>query len=299
MFFHRLLSMTDEGEVMAPAGFNGLRVLSLESRRAREIAQLISNNGGQPTVAPSTREVPSESNPVELKFAASLLQGQFGVVIFLTGVGTRALVQAVEPVCSQEQFVAALSRTTVVARGPKPVSVLRELGVPIGFMVPEPNTWREILQVFDQNIDRVPLRGKLVAVQEHGVPSHELYSGLEERGAEVFPVHVYQWALPEDTAPLRQAILSVTANQIDVVMFTSSVQIHHLLQIAQEMNLREEVVRALNRSMVASIGPLTSQTLREQGIAVDLEPTHPKMGFLVKEASEQSAGLLSRKDRTK
>jgi uroporphyrinogen-III synthase len=287
--------MTDEGEVMAPAGFNGLRVLSLESRRAREIAQLITNNGGQPTVAPSTREVPSESNPVELKFAASLLQDQFAVVIFLTGVGTRALVQAVEPVCSQELLVAALSRTTVVARGPKPVSVLRELGVPIAFTVPEPNTWREILQVFDQNIDRVPLRGKRVAVQEHGVPSHELYSGLKERGAEVFPVHVYQWALPEDTGPLRQAILSVTANQMDVVMFTSSVQIHHLLQIAQEMDLREEVVRALNGSMVASIGPLTSQTLREQGIAVDLEPTHPKMGFLVKEAAEQSAGLLSRK----
>jgi uroporphyrinogen-III synthase len=299
MFFERLLSMTDAEEIITPAGFNGLRVLSLESRRAREIAQLISNNGGQPTVAPSTREVPSESNPVELKFAASLLQDQFGVVIFLTGVGTRALVRAVEPVCSQEQFVAALSRTTVVARGPKPVSVLRELGVPIGFMVPEPNTWREILQVFDQNIDRVPLQGRLVAVQEHGVPSHELYSGLKERGAEVFPVHVYQWALPEDTAPLRQAILSVTANQMDVVLFTSSVQIHHLLQIAQEMNLREEVVRALNRSMVASIGPLTSQTLREQGIAVDLEPSHPKMGFLVKEASEQSARLLRRKDKTK
>jgi len=280
---------------MPTASFAGLRVLSLESRRAREIAQLIINNGGQPTVAPSTREVASESNSVELKFAASLLQDQFAMVIFLTGVGTRALVQAVEPVCSREQLVAALSRTIVVARGPKPVAVLRELGVPIALNVPEPNTWREILQVLDQNAAKFPLRGRCVAVQEHGVPSHELYAGLKERGAEVLPVPVYQWALPEDTGPLRQAILSVTSNQIDVAMFTSSVQIHHLLQIAQEMNLREDLVRALNRSMIASIGPLTSQTLREQGIAVDLEPTHPKMGFLVKEAAEQSAGLLSRK----
>lgn len=280
---------------MPTASFAGLRVLSLESRRAREIAQLIINNGGQPTVAPSTREVASESNPVELQFAASLLQDQFAMVIFLTGVGTRALVQAVEPVCSREQFVAALSRTIVVARGPKPVAVLRELGVPIALTVPEPNTWREILQVLDQNADKFLLKGRRVAVQEHGVPSHELYAGLKERGAEVFPVHVYQWALPEDTGPLRQAILSVTSNQIDVAMFTSSVQIHHLLQIAQEMNLREDLVRALNRSMIASIGPLTSQTLREHGITVDLEPTHPKMGFLVKEAAEQSAALLSRK----
>jgi uroporphyrinogen-III synthase len=280
---------------MALAGFNGLRVLSLESRRAREIGQLIINNGGQPIVAPSTREVAAESNPAELQFATSLLQDQFVAVIFLTGVGTRALVQAVEPVCSREQFVAALSRTTVVARGPKPVAVLRELGVPITLTVPEPNTWREILQVLDQNAEKIPLKGKRVAVQEHGVPSHELYAGLKERGAEVFPVQVYQWALPEDIEPLRQAILSVTADQIDVAMFTSSVQIHHLLQIAQEMELRKELVLALNRSMIASIGPLTSQTLREQGIAVDLEPTHPKMGFLVKEAAEQSASLLSRK----
>jgi uroporphyrinogen-III synthase len=280
---------------MALAGFNGLRVLSLESRRAREIGQLIINNGGQPTVAPSTREVASESNPVELKFAAGLLQDQFAVVIFLTGVGTRALVQAVEPVCSREQFVAALTRTAVVARGPKPVAVLRELGVPVTLTVPEPNTWREILQVLDQNAEKIPLQGKPVAVQEHGVPSHELYAGLQERGADVFPVHVYQWALPEDTGPLRQAVLSLTGDQIDVAMFTSSVQIHHLLQIAQDMNLREDLIRALNRSMIASIGPLTSQTLREHGIAVDLEPTHPKMGFLVKEAAEQSAGLLNRK----
>jgi uroporphyrinogen-III synthase len=280
---------------MALVGFNGLRVLSLESRRAREIGQLIINNGGQPTVAPSTREIASESNPVELQFAASLLQDQFAIVIFLTGVGTRALAQAVEPVCSREQFVAALSRTTVVARGPKPVAVLREMGVPIALTIPEPNTWREILQVFDQSVEKIPLRGRRVAIQEHGVPSHELYAGLKERGAEVFPVQVYQWALPEDVEPLRQAIRSVTENQIDVAMFTSSVQIHHLLQIAQEMNVREELVRALNRSMIASIGPLTSQTLREHGIDVDLEPTHPKMGFLVKEAAEQSAALRARK----
>ena len=132
--------------------------------------------------------------------------------------------------------------------------------MPIALTVPEPNTWREILQVLDQNAEKFPLKDRRVAVQEHGVPSHELYAGLKERGAEVFPVHVYQWALPEDTGPLRQAILSITGNQIDVAMFTSSVQIHHLLQIAQEMNLREDLVHALNRSMIASIGPLTSQT---------------------------------------
>jgi uroporphyrinogen-III synthase len=226
-----------------PGGFNGLRVLALESRRAREIAQLIANNGGQPTVAPSTREVSADPSPAEMQFAADLLQDKFAAVIFMTGVGTHALAQAVEPVCSPAQFSAALNRTRIVARGPKPVAVLRELGVSITLTVPEPNTWREILQALDQNSGKVPLQGQRVAVQEHGVPSPELYAGLKDRGAEVFPVHVYEWQLPEDTAPLREAISALTQNRIDVVLFTSSVQMRHLLLIAEEMKLRNEMLR--------------------------------------------------------
>ena len=279
---------------MANAGFNGMRVLALESRRSKEIGQLIVNNGGVPTVAPSTREVP-ESNPEELKFAASLLQDEFAVVIFMTGVGTRALAQAVEPICSRAQFVAALSRTKVVARGPKPVAALRELGVPVTLAVPEPNTWREILQVLDQNKGTVPLDAKKIAVQEHGEPSPELYAGLRERGAEVVAVHVYQWSLPEDTAPLREAVFALSRKEFDVAMFTASVQLIHLLQIAEGMSLRDDVLRGLNTAVIASIGPVTSETLREHGVGVDLEPTHPKMGFLVKESAEQSGELLRRK----
>src|SRR5580698_7261415 len=207
---------------MAGEGFGNLRVLSLESRRSKEMGLLIANHGGQATVVASTREVPAGPNAEESGFAEGLVQGQFQVVIFMTGVGTRALAQAIEPSCPRAQLVTALSKVTVVARGPKPVAVLRELGVPITLTVPEPNTWREILQVFDQNVEKIPLQGKRVAVQEHGVPSYELYAGLKERGAEVFPVQVYQWALPEDIEPLIQTILSVISNKIDVAIFTSS-----------------------------------------------------------------------------
>jgi uroporphyrinogen-III synthase len=282
---------------MNMGGFAGMRVLSLESRRSREMAQLITNNGGQATVAPSTREVPSGPNADELKFASELVEGRFAIVIFMTGVGTRSLVEAIASVCPREQFASALSRTCVVARGPKPVAALRELGVPIALQVPEPNTWREILQVLDDNAERFPLRDRQVAVQEHGEPSPELYAGLKERGAEVFPVSVYQWALPEDAAPLRDAVVALSRRQIDVVLFTSSVQVDHLFQIAEEMSLRKELVSALNLAMVASIGPVTSETLRGYGIKVSMQPTHPKMGFLVKEAADQSAELSNQDHR--
>ncbi len=277
------------------SGFDGLRVLSFESRRAKEIAQLISNNGGVPMVAPSTREVPAPPTDDELKLIHGLLQREFDAIIFMTGVGARTLVQAAETVCSRDDFFAALSRTRVVVRGPKPAAAMREFNVPVTLAVPEPNTWREIVKALDENPDRVPLWRQRIAVQEHGEPSPELYAALRHRGAEVFPVRIYRWELPEDIGPLKDAIRSLTQNQVDVVMFTSSVQFVHAARIAAEMGVAEPFVKALNRTVVASIGPVSSETLRENGIAVDLEPSHPKMGFLVKEAAEKSAELARKK----
>jgi len=275
-------------------GFNGLRVLSFESRRAQEIAQLIRNNGGEPIVAPSTREVQTP-NEEERKLIQGLLNNEFHAIIFMTGVGSRALVQAAEAMCPRELFFAALSRTGVVVRGPKPAAAMREFNIPVALGVPEPNTWREIVKALDENPEKVPLNGRRIAIQEHGEPSPELYAALLHRGAEVVPVRVYRWELPENTGPLKDAIRNLTDNKIDVVMFTSSVQFIHASRVATEMGLAQQFANALNRAVVASIGPIASQTLSENGIHVDLEPSHPKMGILVKEVADRSTDLVRKK----
>jgi len=280
------------------SGFDGLRVLALESRRATELAKLIATYGGEPVVAPAMREVPLESNKEALAFAAALFAGEFDVVIFLTGVGARALLGVVETAYKREEYIAALQRVKVVARGPKPVAVLRELGVVPAITVPEPNTWRELLLALDEaaaSREELRLRGTRVAVQEYGVSNPELLSGLRERGASVTRVPVYQWALPDDCAPLQAAVKSLVEGEIDVVLFTTSVQLAHLFQIAAEMKLEEPMRLGLCRAIVASIGPTTSEELQRRGVRADLEPSHPKMGFLVKETAEQCAELLRRK----
>jgi uroporphyrinogen-III synthase len=268
---------------MTVSGFGGLKVLAFESRRSLEMAKLIENNGGKAMVVPAAREIPSACRAGLSEFAASLLDGNLDIAIFLTGVGTRALAQAMEQFCSHAELTAALGRVSVVARGPKPAAALRELGVPITWNVPEPNTWRELLRLLDEK--NVVLKDRLVAVQEYGVSSHELLAGLSQRGARTLTVHVYDWALPEDTTLLRNGINVLAQGQIDVTLFTAAVQVCHLIQVADEMNARESLVRALNETFVASIGPVTSEQLREYGIRVDLEPTHPKMGLLVSEAA--------------
>jgi uroporphyrinogen-III synthase len=281
---------------MTAPTFNGLRVLVLESRRAKEMASLVTTFGGTPVVAPSMREVPLESNTEALEFADGLIQDAFGMVILLTGVGTRALLDVVDRVRNaRAEFVAALGRTTIVARGPKPLAVLRELGLTPWLVAPEPNTWRELLAAIDERAHEVSLRGLKVAVQEYGVSNPELLAGLRERGAEVTPVPVYQWALPEDIGPLEDGIRKLANREIDVVLFTSANQVMNLLQVAGSMQLQDIVGGALSRVVVASIGPTTSERLREQGVPVDMEPSHPKMGTLVREAAERASELLRAK----
>jgi uroporphyrinogen-III synthase len=277
---------------MRTPSFDGLRVLSFESRRAVEIGALINTYGGRAVVAPALREVPLDSNPEVVDFAARLLRGEFDLTIFLTGVGTRELVNAAERIHPRAALIAALAATKVVARGPKPLTVLRDLQVPVWTTAPEPNTWRELLAAIEAKSAEQPLAGARVAVQEYGVSNVELLDALRERGAVVTRVPVYRWALPEDVAPLKHAVTAITRDEIDVVLFTTSVQAVHLWLIASEMDLVADMERALARVVIASIGPTTSDELRRRGLPPALEASHPKIGFLVREAAEQAARLL-------
>jgi uroporphyrinogen-III synthase len=269
--------------------FDGLRVLSLESRRSAEIEKLIRARGGDPFVAPSMREIPLQDNPEAFAFATRLFAGEFDMVILLTGVGSRLLNQILETRYPPGAFPEALRQLTVVVRGSKPAAVMREWNVPVAVSVPEPNTWREILAATATRPERK------IAVQEFGRTSKELLAGLRARGAQVTTVPVYQWDLPEDTGPLRESVRRLVAGQFDVVLFTTSVQVSHLLRIAAEEGLEEQVRAALHRMVVASVGPSTSETLREHDLPVDFEPSHPKMGFLVNETSQRAREILQSK----
>src|SRR5579859_6415102 len=245
--------------------FDGLRVLSFESRRATEIAELIRRQGGDAFVAPSMRETPLENNPDAFTFAELLFRGEFDMMIFLTGVGTRALDKILASHYPPETFAEALREITVVARGPKPLAALREMQVPVTVTVPEPNTWRELLAAIANRPE------SRIAVQEYGKSNPELLEGLRARGAEVTPVRVYQWDLPEDTRPLRESILRIVEGQADVAMFTTSIQLTHLFRVAAQTRQEEAVGAALRRMVIASIGPTTSEALEEFGLTPDID----------------------------
>lgn len=269
-------------------GFEGRRVISLESRRAAEMAELIRRQGGEVFSAPAMREVPAEARGAS-GFGERLLGGGFDMMVLLTGVGARALRRALAERFSEVRFLEALRSLAVVVRGPKPAAVLREWNVPIAAIAPEPNTWREVLAVTEGRAER------RIAVQEYGRPNPELVAGLEARGAEVTTVRVYQWDLPEDTAPLREAAHRIARSEAEFVLFTTSAQMLHLARIAAEEGIEQSVMEGLRRMVVASIGPTTTETLEEYGIRPDFEPSHPKMGFLVQETAARAGELVARK----
>jgi uroporphyrinogen-III synthase len=274
---------------------NGLRVVSFESRRSAEMAELIRNYGGEAIQAPSMREVPLADQHEALAFGEALLAGGHDVLILLTGVGTRRLIAALSARWSRDEVLSALGRLALVCRGPKPVAALKEAGLTSALTVPEPNTWRDVLLALDRAL---PLRGRRVAVQEYGARNDELLAGLRERAARVTTVAVYGWALPEDLGPLRSAIGRIAAGEVDVALFTSATQVDHLFRVADTMEQGDALLDALRRrAVVASIGPITTEALEERGVDADLFPEHAKMGHLVADVARRSAELLERKRR--
>ncbi len=257
--------------------FDGARVLSLESRRAEEMAALVRQQGGAPFVAPSMREVELGEHAEAFEFGRRLLAGEFDGVLLLTGVGTRLLWKTLLTRFAESDLKAALARVTIIVRGQKPSAAVREIGFVPQVQVPEPNTWREILDTMRGREER------RIAIQEYGKSNAALIDGLREQGREVSTVRIYGWALPDDTAPMREAAARLARREFDIVLLTASMQLINLMKVAGELGVEQEALEGLRAARIGSIGPTTSETVEEYGLKADFEPSHPKMGLLVNE----------------
>ncbi|HEU5408839.1 MAG TPA: uroporphyrinogen-III synthase [Nitrospira sp.] len=269
-----------------------MTVVAFESRMATELTRLIERYGGRPLVAPVLREVPLEDNSAAQQFGAQLLAGRIDLVIFLTGVGTTALFNFLKTHYPWPSIVAALKSTAIIARGPKPIAALKAVSLQATVTVPEPNTWVDVVSALDAYR---PVKGLRVAVQEYGVSNPELLRALEQRGAEVFPVPIYKWALPDDLAPIRHALDEVIAGRVNVILITNAAQVDHVMQVLEQDGKVHLFHEARRKIVVASIGPTASERLCHYNWPIDFEPSHPKMGILVKEVSEQASSMLDRR----
>ncbi len=234
--------MTDQASPSAKSsGFAGLRVAAFESRRSAEMASLIERFQGVASVSPSMREVAIDDKREAIDFAHQIITGQIDILVFMTGVGIRHLLAEVERHVDKARLLAAISDIVTIARGPKPVVVLKELGLTPTHRVPAPNTWREVLATIDR--EKIHVAQQHIGLQEYGVPNASLVAGLEARGARVHTVKVYKWDLPLDRGPLEANVRAIAAGQVDVALFTSSYQVVNLVRVAEELALTAPVSR--------------------------------------------------------
>ena len=269
---------------------NGLRILTLESRRPDLVQNLIVEQGGDCFNAPSVRERPLDANPQAIQFAKDVIAGRYDMVIFTTGAGTQYLLSVLAASGPVEPFLQALKKVQIVARGPKPVAALSESGVRVSVSVPESYTWREVLDA------TAALKCSSVAVQEYGVPNLELVHALRQRGLIVTPITIYRWDFPEDLLPLEAAVRRICDQWCHAVIFLSSVQFTNLLRIAERAASRDAMLFSLQEDIVVvSIGPVMTDTLIREGIRPDFEPRHPKLAACIREFSERASDLVSAK----
>ncbi len=260
------------------SALTGKRIAILEARMSSELANLIQRLGGAVLQAPALKEASLDAH-VEVNELIERLQNQaIAYVVVQTGVGVAGLLTEAEKLNRKAELLALLQATTMIARGPKPLAVLSRNGLKADFATAEPHTTADLIATFDA----LDFRGQGVAVIHYGERNAQLAAALETRGANVFELCLYEWQLPENLAPMQTMITETIAGQVDVVAFTSQIQARHLLQVADDLGQADELRQALQtKTVIASIGPTCSEVLRALGVPPQIEPEHPKMGFLV------------------
>jgi uroporphyrinogen-III synthase len=252
-------------------------VASLETRTGAHLGELITRRGGIPLLAPALEEVPDVDPQAVVSLLAQWRTNPFKMVIFQTGVGTRALFQATDSAGLTGELLQHLSSSVVVVRGPKPVGELNVREVRIDIRAATPFTTETVLAA----VAEIPVRGDPVLVQRYGETNQRLREALQERGAAVQEIATYRWALPADIGPLNELLDALAQSRVDAVVFTSAVQIHNLYAAAEQAGRASQLAGQLNGLVIASIGPVCSRALRGYGVTPSFEASPPKLGPLV------------------
>ncbi|HWY97254.1 MAG TPA: uroporphyrinogen-III synthase [Steroidobacteraceae bacterium] len=252
-------------------------VAILETRTGAHLGEMIARRGWIPMLAPALEEVPDVDAQAVASLLAQWRTDPFKIVIFQTGVGTRALFQATDAAGLTGELLRRLDSSVVVVRGPKPIGELNARKVRIDIRAVTPFTTEMVLAAMSE----IPVHGERVLVQRYGAANHLLREALEKRGAGVHEIATYRWALPADIQPLNRLLEALAGSGVDAVVFTSAVQIHNLYAVAEMAGRASELAKQLNRLVVASIGPVCSRALREHGVTPSFEADPPKLGPLV------------------
>jgi uroporphyrinogen-III synthase len=252
----------------------GQRIALFEARLSEELAGLVRRSGGEPVCVPAVCERRRPAGPAVAALVGAVAREASPVFIFSTGVGAAALFAEARAQGIFDELRAAIVRGTPVCRGPKPTVALHREGLVAAVRSASPYTTAELLEA----LERVPLADRAAVVVHHGERNEPLVERLATRGARVHELLLYEWALPEDPAPLAGAVDELVQGRFAAAAFTTQIQARHLFQIAESAGRRHELRAALReRVVVAAVGPTCARVLEELGAPAHVVPENPKM----------------------
>jgi uroporphyrinogen-III synthase len=252
----------------------GRTVALAEGRQLEELARLLEAEGASILRCPMLSILDAPDSAPVVAWLRELCNDRFSHVILLTGEGLRHLVGFAEREGMGVAFLAALGRTRIVTRGPKPGQALREVGLTPSVVAGAPTTAGVIATLRSE-----PLAGRTVGVQLYSESNPPLLQFLEEAGAAVRTVLPYVYAPAADSEHVVDLIDRMAAGTVDAIVFTSAPQVDRLYQVAEERALAERLGQGLERTRVAAVGPVVADKLRARGARVDILPAQ---GFVMK-----------------
>ena len=252
----------------------GRTVALAETRQLEDLAAMLEAEGAAVVRCPMVGILDSPDAGPVVAWIRELTAGRFDFVVLMTGEGLRRLLSFAEREGLRAEFVAALGRTRTVTRGPKPVRALKEIGLAPSAVAEAPTTDGVIA-----TLKRQAVAGRTVGVQLYDGANPALEHFLEGAGAAVRVVRPYVYAPAADADKVADLVGRAAADQVDVVVFTSSPQVDRLYEVIGQRGLQEAWQRALGRTRIAAVGPLVADNLRNRKARVDI---CPEQGFVMK-----------------
>jgi len=249
---------------------NGYRILILETREEAQFSRLLAEQGADVLQCPmfTIHDAPDPA-PIEA-WIHRFIEKPCDDLVLMTGEGLRRLMKVVRRLGLEQAFVTALGKTRKFARGPKPGRALREIG-----LEPDATTEKPTAEGIVTMLSRVDIKGHRLGLQLYPEKDHSpLIGAIKARGAEVDTVQPYVYDAQAAEANIITAIEEMAQGRIDAIALTSSGQVRRLVDTARAHGRAAQLRAGLERTPVASVGPVVSDELRLHGLHTDIYPAN-------------------------
>jgi uroporphyrinogen-III synthase len=257
-----------------PHPLEGRTIALAETRQIDELAQLLESDGATTLRCPMVSILDAPDPGPVVAWLNELCADRFGYVVLMTGEALRRLLHLAESEGRRDACIAALGRTKLITRGPKPGLVLKEIGLAPTRVAQAPTTDGVIATLRGE-----PLQGQTVGVTLYGEPNPSLEQFLASAGAKARTVMPYIYAPATDDDRVADLIGKLERRAVDVLVFTSSAQVDRLYEVAERRGLQDALRKGLARTRIAAVGPVLAEHLRQRGASVSI---CPEQGFVMK-----------------